>query len=236
MNIILFDQSDYIKDNCVRLSDHRFKHISKVIKPKTSDKLKVGLVNAQIGTGRVLEITSEFIDIIPELDTDPPPPSPITLVLAMPRPKVFKRVIKHAVTLGIKKIYLINSWRVEKSYWHTPLLERESLNHIFMNALEQACDTIMPEIHSRKLFKPFVVDELPDIIKDSYPLVAHPKTDNLIPDIKEEHITLAVGPEGGFIPYEIEKLKECGFNEFKFGNRILSVETAVPAIISRLSS
>jgi len=235
MNIILFDQSDYSRDNCVRLSDHRFSHISKVIKPKTGDSLKVGLMNGQIGTGSVLEITSEFIDIIPQLETDPPAPSPITLLLAMPRPKVFKRVIKHVITLGIKKIYLINSYRVEKSYWHTPLLDEENLNKIFIDALEQACDTMIPEVHIRKLFKPFVEDELTDIIKGSCPLIAHPKTDNSIPDIQAEHITLAIGPEGGFIPYEIERLKECGFNEFKFGERILTVETAVPAIISKLT-
>ena len=47
-------------------------------------------------------------------------------------------------------------------------------------------------------------------------------------------ITVAIGPEGGFIPYEIEKLSECGFQSFSLGPRILRVETAVPVILSRL--
>jgi 16S rRNA U1498 N3-methylase RsmE len=47
-------------------------------------------------------------------------------------------------------------------------------------------------------------------------------------------VTLAIGPEGGFIPYEVEKLFGCGFNAVHMGERILNVETAVPALIARL--
>jgi RsmE family RNA methyltransferase len=43
-----------------------------------------------------------------------------------------------------------------------------------------------------------------------------------------------VGPEGGFIPYEIEKLQEVGVKAVTIGSRILRVETAIPALISRL--
>jgi 16S rRNA U1498 N3-methylase RsmE len=44
----------------------------------------------------------------------------------------------------------------------------------------------------------------------------------------------AIGPEGGFIPYEIEKLIACGFRAVHIGNRILNIEAAVPSLLSRL--
>jgi len=162
--------------------------------------------------------------------------SPLSLVLALPRPKVLKRTLKHITVLGVKKIYLINSFRVDKSYWQTPFLQQDSIRKIFLDSLEQACDTVLPELFLRPLFKPFVEDELPELIKNTVPLVAHPGTGSGAIDISGKHITLAIGPEGGFIPYEIEKLKVCGFKEFNFGQRILPVETAVPGLLSLLIS
>jgi RsmE family RNA methyltransferase len=49
-----------------------------------------------------------------------------------------------------------------------------------------------------------------------------------------EPTTLIIGPEGGFIPYEIEKLREQDVKAVTIGERILRVEAAVPALISRL--
>ncbi|MDB2481016.1 16S rRNA (uracil(1498)-N(3))-methyltransferase, partial [Porticoccaceae bacterium] len=39
---------------------------------------------------------------------------------------------------------------------------------------------------------------------------------------------------GGFIPYEIDKLNQVGFESVHLGQRILRVENAVPALVSRL--
>jgi RsmE family RNA methyltransferase len=123
---------------------------------------------------------------------------------------------------------------VEKSYWQSPVLDSDALQEQLVLGLEQARDTMLPEALLRPLFKPFVEDELPGLIKGSLPLVAHPVASVLCPRDVKSAVTLAIGPEGGFIPYEIEKLVACGFTVVQMGERILSVETAVPALISRL--
>jgi RsmE family RNA methyltransferase len=64
--------------------------------------------------------------------------------------------------------------------------------------------------------------------------VAHPGTSTPCPAHINEPATLCVGPEGGFIPYEVDKLTEAGCEAVHLGNRILRVETAVPVLVSRL--
>ncbi len=234
MNLILLNQDDFVAENRVRLQGRRFTHISTIHRAEPDTKLRVGLINNKMGHGIVTQINTEFVELSIALDQSPPKELPVTLLLALPRPKMLKRVLQSATSLGVKQIFLINSFRVEKSFWSSPALEPENLREQLLFGLEQARDTILPEVHLRQRFKPFVQDELPEIIKDTKALVAHPSTEKNVLLIPNQPITLAIGPEGGFIPFEVELLIECGFAQFSLGERILRVETAVPVLLSQL--
>ena len=93
---------------------------------------------------------------------------------------------------------------------------------------------MLPVLETRRLFRPFVEDELPSIAGDSLALVAHPVAAQICPRDAAGPVTLAVGPEGGFIPAEVESLTRIGFAPVSLGDRILRVETAVSALIARL--
>jgi len=168
------------------------------------------------------------------LDQEAPAPLPLTLILALPRPKMLRRVLFSAASMGVKKLYLTNAARVEKSFWKSPLIHAERLHEQLMLGLEQAGDTLMPDVLLRPLFKPFAEDELPDIAKDTLALVAHPTAEQPCPREVNRPVTLAIGPEGGFIPYEIDTLVSTGFIPVSIGSRPLRVETVVPALLSRL--
>lgn len=234
MNLALLFAEDFTADSRAVLTGRRLAHLNSVLKAAEGDLVPVGLVNGDIGTGRVLQLTDTVATLQVELAEPPPPPLPLTLVLAMPRPKMFRRVLQTCATLGAKDIWLINSYKVEKSFWQTPWLSEENLRENMTLGLEQARDTVMPRVHIRKLFKPFVEDELPALLKNTRALVAHPGTDTPCPAHINEPATLCIGPEGGFIPYEVEKLVEAGCEAVHLGRRILRVETAVPVLISRL--
>jgi RsmE family RNA methyltransferase len=198
------------------------------------DELSVGVLSGRIGIGRVTHLDPSVLEMEVRLERAPPPKLPLTLILALPRPKVFKRVLRTASAMGVNRIILINSFRVEKSFWQSPVVSDEGMREQLFIGLEQAKDTMLPEVLLRPLFKPFVEDELSGLIKGVLSLVAHPNASAPCPrDIKQPAV-LAIGPEGGFIPYEIEKFMSCGFLPMQIGERILSVETAVPALISKL--
>jgi len=237
MNIILLHGSDFKDKNMVILKDHRKDHIITVLKAKIHDSLLFGLINGKMGKGIIINIDSSKVELKINLDKNPPPALPLTLVLALPRPKMLKRIIESSVGLGVKKIYLINSWRVEKSFWQSPVLKKETLDALSIAGLEQAKDTIMPQIFKKKLFTPFVKNELPDIAQNSSMFIAHPKTAIPCPCSKtllNQSICLAIGPEGGFIDKEIKTLELLGFKTINFGSRILRTETAVPVLIAKL--
>lgn len=234
MNLILLSEDDFTGPNCVELKGRRLRHVMDIHRAIVGEQLSVGLLNGPLGRGKITTLTSDAITLELHLDQKPPALLPATLILSLPRPKVLKRVLIAATSMGVKKIFLINSYRVEKSFWASPLLGRERIDEFVMLGLEQAKDTIMPEVLLRPLFKPFVEDELPGIARDSLALVAHPAVDQDCPRDARKQVTLAIGPEGGFIPYEVDKLVSIGFVPVSLGPRPLRVETVVPALLSRL--
>lgn len=234
MNLILLDEPDLTGADRACLTGRRQQHILAVQRAKTGTQLRVGLLNGKIGTGKVIKIDEKSVELQIELTQAPPPPLAVTLLLALPRPKMLKRILQTVSSLGVKQIYLFNSYRVEKSFWGSPLLLPERLREQLLLGLEQARDTLLPQVHLRQRFKPFVEDELPELSKGSQALVAHPASEKCNLLHANLPTTLAIGPEGGFIPYEIEKLQECGFTAFSLGERILRVEAAVPVLLSRM--
>ena len=235
MNIILVEKDDFLSDSRVQLTDRRHQHILNIHQANPGDRLKVGLVNGDIGQGTVISIDSLQVTLDINLHSTPAPALPTTLLLALPRPKMFKRILQTISSMGVKELYLINSYRVDKSYWSSPLLSEAAIREQLILGLEQAVDTHLPKVHLRKRFKPFVEDELPSICKNhQYNWVAHPYHAQPCPPSSNEKTLIAIGPEGGFIPYEIEKFNAAGISSIHLGERILKVETAVPAILSRL--
>jgi RsmE family RNA methyltransferase len=236
LNLILLSKENLNPfDKRAVITGRQYKYVREFLKPVVGSELCVGLENGKIGLGRVAAIDDGSIEMDVLLHEDPPPPVPGTLVLAMPRPLVFNRLLGHVAALGIKKIILIHSKRVEKSYWKSPVLKEENIKSQLVLALEQAKDTIMPGVLRRMRFKPFVEDELPDIVKGTSAFIAHPvdSADPLPCDVKGA-FTLVMGPEGGFLPDEVSAFERAGCKRVNLGSRILRVETAVVAALGRI--
>src|SRR6185436_4166832 len=234
MNLILLFDDDFIDKDLVRLTGRRLEHVANVHRAAAGDALAVGVANGKIGTGVVTRLDREALELRVTLEREPPPALPLTLVLALPRPKVLNRVLAGATSLGVKRVYLINAWRVEKSYWKSPRMSDANLLQQRVLGLEQARDSMLPSIELRRLFRPFVEQELPAIADGTLALVAHPRAEAECPRAVASPVTLAIGPEGGFIEEEIASLARVGFTPVSMGERILRVETAVAALLGRL--
>ena len=189
-----------------------------------------------------VKMKDDAVELEVNLNCNPPEALDMTLILALPRPPMFKRILFSAAMLGVKKIFILNFNRIEKSLWNSSSLKPLAMTEQLVLGFEQAKDTLMPEVIIKKGFKPFVENELPALIKGRLALVAHP--DNMIPsplwgglgrwNHPDKPITLIIGPEGGIIDYEIELLKAAGCITMDLGPRILRTESVLPYIVGKL--
>lgn len=234
MNLILLEPDDYIAADVVRLHDRRATHIRETLGAEPGAQLRVGDLNGLIGFGQLLRDSNDGVDLAVNCTEPPPPKLPLTVLLGLPRPKMLRRVLRTAAEIGIARLVLLNTWKVDKSYWQTPSLEDDALLGFLREGLEQARDTVLPEVILARRFKPFVEDQLPALLENSRGLVAHPGDHPPCPIGIAGPCTLAIGPEGGFTTYEFELLQKQGMAPVQIGARILRVETALPVLTTRL--
>ncbi len=234
MNLLLLEDRDRRDDGRWRVDGRQAQHIRRVLGAKPGSSLRAGMLNGPIGTARVHALEAEGVILDFEAERDAPDPLPLRLILALPRPAMLRRTLIDAASLGIKDLVLVHSHRVEKSFWQSPELGAEKLREKLLLGLEQAGDTQLPRVHLQQWFRPFVEDELPCFTRDSRCLLAHPGDDTPMPCDLTDPVTLAIGPEGGWIDYELDWFREQGFACVGLGERILKVDTALPALVGHL--
>ena len=232
MNIILLAPEDWLDEKTVCIDGRRHEHIRGVLKAEVGDALRVGLLGGPRGSGTVVKLSDEDTHLQVDLIESPLPRHPCDLILALPRPKMLRRVFRTAAEMGVAHLYLINSARVEKSYWQSPLLQPDRIKAALTAGLERAGDTALPQVHLHPRFKPFIEDQLPGLIGPRACWIAHPGAREALANQSGGGLIL-LGPEGGFVPYEVELAQSLGAQPVRLSDRILSVDTAVTAALSQ---
>jgi RsmE family RNA methyltransferase len=235
VNLVLLEPAELANDGTARLGGRRAAHVLDVLRAAPGERVRVGVLGGRMGEAEVLSASPGELVLRPALDRDPPAPSPISLLLALPRPKILRRVLQAAAAMGVKRIALVGSFRVERSYFGSPLLDPAALREQLLLGLEQGRDTVLPEVSVRRLFKPFVEDELDVLFPARTRLLAHPAERAPLEALepRDTRAALAVGPEGGWTAYEAGRLREGGFEPFSLGPRVLRVDAAVPYAIGQ---
>jgi RsmE family RNA methyltransferase len=173
MNRILITSDELLPDNTVTLTDFRAEHIRSVLKTRVGDEVKTGVLNGLIGTSAVEKIEDSCVVLRPHHDTQSPEPW-FDLLLAVPRPKVLKRLLPQLAALGVRKLVLLNAYKVEKCYFSSQWLEPAHYTPLLVEGLMQVGTTRLPEVLIKPRFKPFMEDELDLLFPNALRLLAHP--------------------------------------------------------------
>lgn len=235
MNLVLLDDDDFVAPGRAVLRGRRGAHVREVHRAALGRELVVGRLAGAVGRGVVTRIQGDEVELAVVLEEEPPPKLPFTVILALPRPKTLRRALQAVATLGVARLFLVNAWRVEKSFWKSKSLAPAATASELRLGLEQGRDTVPPIVESRRLLKPFCDRELDVVAAGSRRLVAHPLAQAPCPHAVAGPVTLLLGPEGGFIERELDLFARHGFEAVTLGPRPLRVEQALPALVARLA-
>ena len=213
-------------------ADRRFLHMREVLKAKPGDSFAAGILNESRGALSVVSIEAGGLhaQYLPQEGIEEPL---FDLVLAMPRPKVMHRLWEDLASLGVGKIVLVNAARVEKCYFDSHWLCESTWRPLLIRGLEQSGGVAMPEVVVRRALKPFIEDELDAMFRDSPRYIAEPGDNPKSPFGGRPLV--AVGPEGGWVQYELDMFAAAGFRRFSLGWRTLRTEVACAAIAGCLT-
>jgi len=173
-------------------------------------------------------------------ETEAPPRPRVDLLLAVPRPKVMRRLWAQLAALGVSRVILTNAERVERPYFDTHVLTPECYRPLLIEGLQQARDTRLPAVSIHRRFKVLVEDGLDALSDAGLRLVADPGAATRAGDAvraglgasPDARVLLAVGPEGGWNAFELRLLEAHGFQHIGMGPRTLRTDTACLALLA----
>ncbi len=235
MNLVLIETGEIDPTGNVRLSGTRAAHLKVVLHVERGQDIRIGVVDGPRGTATVLSIADDGVALRCTLDTTMPPRPSIDLLLAVPRPKVMRRLWAQIAALGVGRIILTNAEKVERNYFDTHILAEDTYRPLLIEGLQQARDTRLPVVSIHRQFKVLIEDQLDDLFGAGLRIVADPSATAPLNEVvrgSEERILLAIGPEGGWNAFELGLLAAHGFKPAGMGPRTLRTDTAAVALLA----
>ena len=236
MNLILLEQDEVTRDGTAVLSDSRAGHLRDILKVTPGHLVRVGVIDGGSGVATVTSVGAGTVGLHCQFDTPMPARPAVDLMLALPRPKVLRRLWAQLAALGVGQIILTNAERVERHYFDTHVVTPDCYRPLLIEGLQQARDTRVPQVSIHKQFKVLVEDRLDALFPSGARVVADPKCETRIGDVLRQHpaerVLLAVGPEGGWNDFELKRLTAHGFHGAGIGSRTLRSDTACIALLT----
>ena len=172
-----------------------------------------------------------LVSIESRIETDNESNISITLIQGLSRQDRMEATIQKSVELGVNKIIPVICQRSNHKLAKDKRIKKlEHWRKVAISACEQSGRSVVPEI-----LEITSLNELNSLLEpDAMKLNLYPAAQKSLKDISRDHpgIEIFIGPEGGLSNDESDTLRRYGFENIRFGPRILRTETAGPAVIS----
>lgn len=235
MNLLLVEPDEVEADGLVTLSGPRAEHLLAVLRIAAGQEVRVGVLEGSRGLGTVTLVNGGTVELWCVFDGVVPTRPQVDVLLALPRPKVMRRLWAQLAALGVGQIILTNAGRVERNYFDSHVLEPACYRPLLVEGLQQARDTRVPAVSLHRQLKVLLEDRLDALFEGGTRVAADPSSTMAVRDVVDEHsgrVLLAIGPEGGWSAFETTLLQAHGFRLVGMGARTLRTDTACVALLA----
>ncbi|MBB4130570.1 16S rRNA (uracil(1498)-N(3))-methyltransferase [Xanthomonas sp. 3075] len=163
-------------------------------------------------------------------------PLRITLIQGIARGEKMDLILQKATELGVAAIVPVNAERTEVKL--DPARMEKRVAHwrsVVVSACEQSGRACVPTVAAPAGLQDAAQASDPKALR----LTLDPHGEHrlgTLPAGTQQHLTVAIGPEGGWSPRDRAILAEAGFSGLQLGPRILRTETAGLAAIAALQA
>jgi RsmE family RNA methyltransferase len=236
VNVVLLEAAELDSFGAVTLADRRAAHLLNVLNASVGRTVRIGVIDGPLGIGTVTAVRDGTVTMTCQLEREIPPRPHIDLLLALPRPKVMRRLWAPLASLGVGRIMLTNAERVERHYFDTHILDAAHYRPLLIEGLQQARDTRLPLVSIHRQFRVLIEAHLEAIAAGTLRVAADPSASDSIHGVVTTHsperLLMAIGPEGGWNDFERSLLQAHGFHVAGMGARTLRSDTACVALLT----
>ncbi len=237
MNLLLLLPSEVGIDGTATLAAAHASHLRNVLHVRVGDEVRVGIIDGPIGVGTVTSVADDRVALRCVFDDAIPNPPGVDVLLALPRPKVMRRLWAQLAAMGVGQVILTNAEKVERDYFDSHVLQEEGYRPLLLEGLQQARDTRVPVVSVHKRFKVLIENDLDTLFPVGRRVVADPSATASVAAAltgvaPQERVLVAIGPEGGWNDFELRLLDAHGFQRVGMGPRTLATTTACIALLT----
>jgi 16S rRNA (uracil1498-N3)-methyltransferase len=230
--------ADEVSGNSAALTGEHAAHLARVLRAEIGQEFDIATGDT-VRRGTITSVSDDRVEFALGQEQAVKPAPQITLVLAIFKFDRMEWAIEKCTEIGVARIIPVIARRTETHLAAAAVKRHERWQRIALQAAEQSRRPSPPEIVSPVKLKDIGSAGVPpasppgDEAIVSRIVLAESEDDTTLRDVlqsRPRQVTLAVGPEGGWAPDELQWFHDSGWTAASLGDTILRAETA--AIVS----
>ncbi len=205
-----------IRDGLLSVGGEEHQHL-KVSRTGVGEGVEVFDGGGRVWEGQVAALGSTSTEIRILVHRSLPPPVEIVLAQALIKNTAFEWVLEKAVEVGVTRIIL---FRAKRSNASGPGREKR-WKRIIVEAAKQS-----KHYHLPRLDAVTDIDHVLTVDGGSKIVFALESEGPLESALSDPPVVYMIGPEGGWVPEELEASRVQGFAEVRLGSHVMRAETA----------